>query len=170
MEQPLRGQYKVSFNIDIESDDALNLSDLSFLLTEGVGEGLAAKLSHLSVEKIEKTGKTNAKLFKIGDKIQINQDIKIQASIYEDDGYMFIGEPTESANMIGEQEVTISAGSIGYVNKDRGENIQIVDLDLPVVASLIDVDTDEVIEAKVNVDFITLSSDMLEKVDSEGGK
>ena len=167
--EPLKGTFKVSFNIEIEPEDALNLSDLSFMLAEGVGENLASKVSHLSVEKIDKTGKSNPKIFKIGDKVQILKDIKIKASIYEESGYIFIGQPTESANMIGEQDVTIQAGSTGYVNKNRDENIQIIDLDLPVVASLIDVDTDELIEAKVNVDFITLSSDLVEKVDTEEG-
>lgn len=170
METPLNGQYKVSFNIDIESEDALNLSDLSFLLTEGVGEGLASKLSHLLVEKIDKTGKSNSNLFKIGNKVQLTKEFKILASIYEDNGYMFIGEPTENSNIIGEQEITIAAGSIGYVNKDDGESIQIIDLDLPVMASFIDIDTDEIIEAKVNVDFITLNADIIEKIDTEEGK
>lgn len=170
METPLNGQYKVSFTIDIESEDALSTSDLSFLLTEGVGESLASKLSHLSVEKLDKTGQSKLNIFKIGDKIQITKEIKIKASIYEDDGYMFIGQPTDNSNLLGEQEVTIQAGSTGYMNKNRDENMEIIDLDLPVVASLIDVDTDEVINEKINVDLVILSAEMIEKVDVGGDK
>lgn len=166
----LHGLYRISFDIQIDEADQLDISGITQAFTDGFDESLLESVANLSVEKIDKTGKSNSKVFKIGDKVQITKELKIKASIYEDDGYMFIGEPSESSNMIGEQEVTISAGSNGYINKNRDENMEIIDLDLPVVASLIDVDTDELIEAKVNVDFITLSSELLEKVDTEEDK
>ena len=170
MEKPLSGIYRISFDIELDSTDELSSSDLSFLLTEGVGEGLASKLSHLSVEKMDKTGKSNPKVFKVGDKVQILENIKIKASIYEDGGYFYIGQSTESANLLGEQEVMIVSGSYGWVNQNKDGKIVLVDLDIPVTASLIDSYTDEVTEEKVNVDFITLSADILEKVNTEGDK
>lgn len=163
-QEKLTGIYKVSFNIELDSQDELALSDLSFLLTEGVGEALASKVSHLSVQKVEKTGNQEPKVLKVGDKVQLKSTITLTASIYEDDGYFFVGTPTEISNEVVKQQIVLEAGSIGYVNKVDGSTIEIIDLDC--VASIPLDNYSEV----ASIDLITANVEQLEKIDSEEGK
>jgi hypothetical protein len=161
-DENLTGIYKISFNIEIESQDELALSDLSFLLTEGVGEALAAKVSYLAVEKVEKTGHIEPKVFKIGDKVQLRDSLTIKANIYSDDGYHFIGQPSDISEIVTEEPISldIEAGSIGYVNSILNGKIEITDLDRPITSyQAIGIEA-------VNVDLITVDAEQLEKLDS----
>lgn len=160
----LNGIYKVSFNIEVESDDELSLSDLAQSLTEGFGEGLLGKMAHLSFEKLDKTGQSISKILKVGDRVQLTKPISINASVYEDDGYVFVGMPTDISNEIGEQEIILEAGSIGYVNQIDEDRIEIVDIDLPGV-----IKTAEYTEP-ISVDLISLNIEMVEKIHNEEDK
>lgn len=160
-QEKLTGIFKVSFNIEIDSQDELALSDVSFLLAEGVGEALAAKVSHLSVEKVDKIGVHEPKVFKIGDKVQLKDTLIVQASVYEDDGYVFVGVPSEISTEIAQQEIVLEAGVIGYVNHVDGTNIELIDMNC--VAS---VPLEEYVET-ASIDLITVNAEQLEKIDSE---
>jgi hypothetical protein len=132
-------------------------------LLEGFGEGLLESVSHLSVEKIEKHGQSEPKVFKVGDKVQLNSTIKIKANIYSDDGYHFIGIPSDISEEVTEVEASIDveAGSIGFVNSVNGNVIEIIDLDRP-VTKFAEIGIDY-----VNVDLITVDAEQLEKIDSD---
>lgn len=168
MESNLNGIYRVSFDIEVEAKDALALSDLAQSLTEGIlSEGLAAKVSHLSLEKIEKHGKAAPKQLKIGDMVQLTSDIQIIANVYSDDGYFFIGKTSTISECIAEnQTLILSAGSYGFVNKVSNGIAEIIDIDKAIIeAKFEDVGIDA-----INVDMILLDASLLEKIDAQEGK
>lgn len=164
----LVGVYKVSFEIQVESQDELSLSDLTQDLTEGLsrgfGDGFINKVAALSINKVVKEQTKEA--VKIGDRIRLVSDVKLTADIYEDDGYIFIGNPNEiSQKMTNEKvDIQITAGSTGYVNKiNKDGSLEVADLDRPYVNEAW---TDLGIDA-VNVDLITVVADQVEKIDTD---
>lgn len=167
MESNLNGIYRVSFDIEIESKDALALSDLAHSLTDGMlSEELAAKVSHLTMEKIEKHGSAKPKVLKVGDKVQVLSDLNIDAEIYHDDGYVFVGKPSDISECVTSEpaSIVIEAGSIGYVNKvNKDGSLEIADMDKPFVNSL----WQEIGIDAVNIDLITVLADQITKIDSE---
>lgn len=164
----LAGIYKVSFEIQVESQDELSLSDLTQDLTEGLvrgfGDGVVNKVAALSVEKVSKQSPKES--VKIGDRIRLVSDVNVIADIYEDDGYIFIGNPNEISQKITKEQVAIqvTAGSTGYVNKiNKDGSLEIADLDKPYVNEAW---IDRGIDA-VNVDLITVVANQVEKIDSD---
>jgi len=163
----LVGVYKVSFEIKVESQDELSLSDITQDLTEGFQRGFADgfvnKVASLSIEKISKREK---EAVKVGDKIRLVSDVTLEAEIYSDDGYMFIGKPNEiSEKLLSEKiNVQVKAGCIGYVNGiHKDGSLEIADLDKPYVNEAwaeLGIDA-------VNVDLITVKAEQVEKIDSE---
>jgi len=164
----LVGVYKVSFEIKVESQDELSLSDLTQDLTEGFQRGFADgfvnKVAALKVEKISKETAKNS--VKIGDRIRLVNDVKVTAEIYEDDGYVFIGNPNEISQKItaDKVEIEITAGSIGFVNKiNKDGSLEIADLDKPYTnEAWADLGLDA-----VNVDLITVVAEQVEKIDAD---
>jgi len=164
----LVGVYKVSFEIKVESQDELSLSDLTQDLAEGLergfGEGYVNKVAALRVEKITKQSAKDS--VKIGDRIRLVSDVKVTAEIYEDDGYVFIGNPNEISQKITSDkvEIQITAGSTGYVNKiNKDGSLEVADLDKPYVNEAwaeYGLDT-------VNVDLITVVAEQVEKIDTD---
>jgi hypothetical protein len=163
-EEKLTGIYRVSFEIQLGSQDDLALSDVVQALTEGFGNGfgedfVTSKVADLSIEKITKKA---VKVLKVGDTVLIKEPIKIKANIYSDDGYIFAGVKNEISEIVGENiDLNIEAGSIGYVNKIAGDKIEVVDLDKPIISF------QEIGLDAVNVDLITVHAEQLEKIDSE---
>jgi hypothetical protein len=155
-ENKLVGIYKVSFEIQVGSEDALALSDVAQALTEGFGKGfgedfVTRKVADLSIEKITKKA---VKVLKVGDTVALKETIQLKANIYSDDGYIFTGNRNEISELVGENvDLTIEAGSIGFVNKIANGIVEVVDLDRPV--------------EDVNVDLLSVKAEQLEKIDSE---
>lgn len=152
----LNGIYRVSFEVQVGSQDELTLSDVTQALTEGFergfGDGFVEKVAELSVEKITKKA---VKVLKVGDKVLLKENIQLKGNIYNDDGYIFVGNKSEDiSEIVGENvDLNIEAGSIGYINKISGSTIEVVDLDKPV--------------EDVNIDLITVNAEQIEKIDSE---
>jgi hypothetical protein len=163
-ENKLVGIYKVSFEIQVGSDDELALSDVAQALTEGLGKGFGEtfveKVAELSVEKITKKA---VKTLKIGDTVLIKEPVQVKSMIFNDDGYYFVGIQNEISDIVGENiDLTIESGSIGYVNAiNKNGSIEVADLDRPITKFAgIGIDA-------VNVDLITVKAEQLEKIDSE---
>jgi hypothetical protein len=151
----LNGIYRVSFEVKVSSKDELSLSDVTQALTEGFdrgfGEGFVDKVAELSVEKIVKKA---VKVLRVGDKVQLKSDLQIKANVYNDDGYLYVGNPSEISEIAGENaDLNITAGSIGYINKISNNIIEVADLDRSV--------------EDINIDLITVNAEQLEKIDSE---
>lgn len=165
------GVYKVSFEIKVESQDEVSLSDITYELTEGLvrgfGDGFIGKVAALNVEPV--VPQDDSKNIKIGDHVRLVGNIDIQADIYNDDGYLFVGTPTEISEKITSKQVgmSITAGSIGYINKiNKDGSLEIADLDKPYVnAQWEDLGIDA-----VNIDLITVKAEQVEKLDSDEGK
>lgn len=165
----LNGIFKVSFEIQVGSDDDLSLSDATQALTEGLergfGENFVNKVAELSIEKITKISEKAPKILKIGDKVCLKEALKVKGNIYSDDGYVFTGLKNDiSETLIEDVELPIEAGSVGYVNKIVAEKIEIIDLDRP-ITKFADAGIDY-----VNIDLITVDAEQLEKIDLEEGK
>lgn len=161
----LNGIYRVSFEIQVESQDELSLSDVTQALTEGFqkgfGEEFVNKVAELSVEKLTKKAE---KVLKIGDKIKLVSDVEIQADIYSDDGYVFIGNPNEISEKVNTDKVNVQVkvGSTGYVNKiHKDGSLEIADIDKPYVNP----SWEEIGIDAVNIDLITVQADQIEKID-----
>jgi hypothetical protein len=167
-DEKLIGVYKVSFEIKVESQDELSLSDITHDLTEGFqrgfSDGFVNKVAALHIEKISKA--VVKKAVKIGDKIRLISDVNLTAEIYSDDGYVFIGNPNEISEKMTSEKVSVKveAGSTGWVNKiHKDGSLEIADIDKPYVNPLwIEIGIDA-----VNVDLITVNAEQVEKIDSE---
>jgi hypothetical protein len=163
----LNGIYRVSFEVQVSSDDELSLSDVTQSLTEGFqkgfGEDFVNKVAELSVEKIIKKA---VKVLKVGDKVQLQSDLNLMTEIYSDDGYVFVGNKSEISESVTTElvSVKVAAGSIGYINRiNKDGSLEVVDLDKPYVNSL----WQEIGLDSVNIDLITVNAEQLEKIDSE---
>ncbi len=168
-DEKLVGTYKVSFEIHVESQDELSLSDLTHDLSEGFergfGDGFVNKVAALSIEKLSK--KSTKTALKIGDKIRLIGEATVSADIYIDDGYVFVGNPNEISEKLTSETVNInvSAGSTGWVNKiNKDGSLEIADLDTSYVnAALADLGVD----TAISIDLITVKAELIEKIDSE---
>lgn len=164
-ESKLKGIYRVSFEIQVGSDDALSLSDVTQSLNEGFqrgfGEGFVDKVAELSVEKITKKA---VKVLKVGDTVRIKENLQIKSHIYNDDSYYFVGKPTEISETITSEEATIDivSGSIGFVNKiNKDGSVEIIDLDKSITKyAEIGIDS-------VSIDLIVVPCLQLEKLSEE---
>ncbi len=164
----LVGIYKVSFEIQVESQDELSLSDLTQDLTEGLvrgfGDGIVNKVASLSIDKVSQQAPKES--VKIGDRVRLVNEVKVTADIYEDDGYVFIGNPNEISQKITTEQVDIhvTAGSTGFVNKiNKDGSLEIADLDKPYInEAWADIGLDA-----INVDLITVVADQVEKIDTD---
>jgi hypothetical protein len=160
----LKGIYRVSFEIQVESEDDLSISDVAQALTEGFGEKLVDKVAELSVEKITKKSVKVPKILKIGDMVLIKNKIQLKANIYSDDGYFFIGKGSDISDLIAKDvEINIEAGSTGYVNKISGVEVEVANLDRPLTNLYQGGDGLDAI----NVDLITVNANQIEKIESE---
>jgi hypothetical protein len=164
----LVGIYKVSFEIKVESQDELSLSDLTQDLTEGFyrgfGDGVINKIAALHVEKL--VNQQAKKSVKVGDKIRLTSDVTIDADVYHDDGYVFIGNPTEISEKMTAEKVAVKivVGNTGYVNKvNKDGSLEIADLDKPYVNGA----WKEIGVDAVNVDLITVLAECVEKIDTD---
>lgn len=165
------GIYKVSFEIKVESQDGLTLSDITYDLTEGLvrgfGDGFINKVAALNIQPLEIVKET--KTIKIGDHVRLVSDVNLTADIYSDDGYLFIGTPSEISEKLTSKQVelNLTAGCIGYVNKiNKDGSLEVADLDKPYVNDK----WEELGIDAVNIDLITVKAEQVEKLDSEEGK
>jgi|SRR5690348_15030092 len=163
------GIYKISFEIQVESQDDLSLSDITHDLTEGLargfGDGFINKVAALNIEKV--TSAKESKTLKVGDHVRLVSEVNVTADIYHDDGYMFVGTPTEISEKVTSKQVEmkITAGSMGYVNKiNKDGSLEVADLDKPYVNQK----WEELGIDAVNIDLITVKAEQVEKIDTEG--
>lgn len=172
MDQPLNGIYRVSFDIEIKDTDYLDQSDLAFLFTDGMSSRLTSKVANLQIEQLDKKGEKVSKTIKVGDRISITENIIVRANFYEDDGYLFVGKPSDISNEVGSKEIVLEAGCFAYVNQiHKNGEVDLIDLDRPISATLRVDDMGTEVTDVANVDFITVDATKIEKVlDLDGDK
>jgi len=158
----LHGTYKVSFLIDIDSEDGILASDFGLFVTQGFGENLVNKVASLDVEKIYKTAKVE---LKPGDLVYLNRDMDIKASVVKDNNGIYcvgsFGQP-----ICEEYNLPLQRGLIAQVNKVTEGQAELIGFDNLIEASFIDPETDEPFWENVRIDRIAVDLDAVEKIDN----
>lgn len=165
--KPLHGTYKISFQINIDSEDDVLSSDIGLFLSNGLGDNLLEKVSNVDVEKIYKTA---AVPLKPGDLVYLNQDINVKATVVKDSSGVFcvgsIGEP-----ICEEYNLSLQKGMIAEVNKVADGEVDLIGFDNVIESSFINPETNEPFNEYVRLDRIAVNLDVVEKINPscEGG-
>ena len=161
--KPLNGSYKVSFLINIDSEDGILASDFGLFLSQGFGENsLLEKVSALDVEKIYKVAKVE---LKSGDLVYLNQDIDIKAAIVKDsNGIYCVGSLGES--ICDEYSLPLQRGLVAEVNSIKEGQAELIGFDNLIEASFINPETDEPFWENIRIDKIAIDLDAVEKIDN----
>ncbi len=158
----LHGTYKVSFLIDIDSEDNILASDFGLFITQGFGENLVNKVASLGVEKIYKTAKVE---LKPGDLVYLNQDIKVKADIVKDDRGIYcvgsIGQP-----VCEEYSLPLQRGLVAEVNMVLEGQAELIGFENDIETSFIDPSTDEPFNEYVRIDKISVDLDLVERINN----
>ena len=158
----LNGTYKISFLINIDSEDCVLSSDVGLFLSSGIGEQLLEKVSNVNVEKIYKIASVP---LKPGDLVYINRDIMVNATVVKDTKGIYcvgsVGEP-----ICEEYTLSLHRGLIAEINKVSEGQAELIGFDNLIEASFINPETDEPFWENVRLDLIAVDLDAVEKVNS----
>ena len=159
--KPLHGTYKVSFTINVDSEDNILASDFGLFITEGFGENLVEKVASLDVEKVYKTAKVE---LKPGDVVYLTKDVEIKATVVKDNDGIYcvgsIGQP-----VCEEYSLPLQRGLVAEVNKVFEGQAELVGFENDIEASFINPETDEPFNEYVRIDVIAVDLDAVEKID-----
>jgi hypothetical protein len=160
--KPLHGTYKVSFTINIDSEDNILASDFGLFITEGFGENLVEKVASLDVEKIYKVAAVE---LKSGDLVYLNRDVEVKATVVKDDNGIYcvgsLGKP-----VCENYTLTFPRGIIAEVNKIADGQAELLSFDNAIEASFINPETDEPFWENVRIDLIAVDLDTVEKIEN----
>jgi hypothetical protein len=160
--KPLHGTYKVSFTINIDSEDRILASDFGLFITEGFGENLVEKVASLDVEKMYKTAKME---LKPGDLVYKNRSVEVKATVVKDTNGIYcvgsIGQP-----VCEDYTLMLPRGIVAEVNKVFEGQAELLSFDHMVEASFINPDTDEPFWENVLVNKISIDLDAVEKIEN----
>jgi hypothetical protein len=161
--KPLHGTYKVSFLIDVDSEDGILASDFGLFLSQGFGENsLLEKVSALDVEKVYKIAKVE---LKPGNLVYLNQDVTVKAQVVKDSNGIYcvgsLGQP-----ICEDYSLTLPRGIIAEVNKISEGQAELCGLANLIEASFINPETDEPFWENVRIDVIAVDLDAVEKIDN----
>ena len=164
--EKLHGRYKISFILNASDNDGVEKSDLIQSLAETFEEShILHKIADFNMEKVDKKGNLLSLTLKAGDKVLITQDIKIKSSISYASPHYILGSKESGLETLGETTAVLNNGLIATVNQVKGDQIELFDFDSVIMVPLEDSETLEVAPTPVNVDFVTVSKENLEKVD-----
>jgi hypothetical protein len=156
----LHGTYRVSFLINIDSEDNVQASDVGLFLTEGLGNSLIEKVSSVDVEKIYKQSKEP---LKPGDLIYLNQDVTVKATVVKDVKGIYcvgsVGEP-----ICEKYDISLQRGTVAEVNKVAEGQAELIGFENDIEGSFIDPETDEPFNEYVRLDLVAVDLDTVEKV------
>jgi hypothetical protein len=159
----LNGTYKVSFTINVSSEDDVLASDIGLFLSQGLGDSLIEKVSNVDVEKIYKVAKVE---LKPGDLVYLNQDVNVKAMVVKDGNGIYcvgsIGTP-----VCDEYNLPLQRGFVAEVNSVKEGQAELIGFDNVIEGSFIDSETDEPFNAYVRVDKIAVDLDIVEKINPE---
>jgi hypothetical protein len=160
--KPLHGTYKVSFTINIDSEDDVLASDIGLFLSQGLGDSLIEKVASVDVEKIYKVAKIE---LKAGDLIYLNRDVEVKTSVVKDDnGIYCVGSLGES--VCEKYTLNLPRGIVAEVNKVAEGQAELLSFDNVIEASFINPETDEPFWEFVRIDKIAVDLDAVEKINN----
>lgn len=161
--KPLHGTYKVSFTINIDSEDDVLASDIGLFLSQGLGDSLIERVAAVDVEKIYKIAKVE---LKPGDLVYLNQNVTVKAMVVKDGSGIYcvgsVGEP-----ICVEYSLSLQRGLVAEVNSIAEGQAELCAFDNLIEASFIDPETDEPFNAYVRVDKVAVDLDIVEKINPE---
>lgn len=168
-ESNLKGTYKVTFLVDITEDDQMSIEDLHQALASSVsGDPVLNKISHLDLEKTTKEGQAiPLAVYKVGDEIIITEDVQIEAKLTEHEGNYIVGSKTLGTEQAGEGILIVPAGSRARINKIEGDQVELVDFQDAMSASVQNSETNEINDVLTNVDSVILSNKYIAHVTKE---
>jgi hypothetical protein len=160
--KPLHGTYKVSFTINVDSEDDVLASDIGLFLSQGLGDSLIEKVSAVDVEKIYKTAKVE---LKPGDLVYLNRDVEVKATVVKDNnGIYCVGSLGDT--ICENYTLSFPRGIVAEVNKTAEGKAELVGFENDVEASFIDSETDEPFNEYVRIDVIAVDLDAVEKLEN----
>ena len=158
----LSGTYRVSFLINIDSEDGVQASDVGLFLTQGLGDNLIEKVSNVDVEKIYKVAVAP---LKPGDLVYINQDLTVKANVVKDiNGIYCVGSVGES--ICEEYSLPLQRGVVAEVNGIKEGQAELISFENLIESSFIDPETNEPFNEFVRVDKIAVDLDAVEKINN----
>lgn len=160
----LNGTYKVSFDINIAPEDNIFVTDIIQSIAEVFDINTVQKIAHIDLEKI---GIENNHKLKVGDLVQLVENIQLEVEILENDGYYIIGKQKETTRSLGKTIVELPKNATAYVNKVGKDEVELIDFDCTIIVPLVDEETDEVENTYVNIEQITLPLYQVEKVEEK---
>lgn len=169
-EENLKGTYKVTFLVEISDDDQMSIDDLHQAIASSVsGDPVLYKIAKLDLEKTDKEG-TALPLptdFKVGDSVIITQDVEITAKIEVHNGHAIVGAKNLVTEAAGEGILLIPEGTKARINKIDGNEVELIDFETTMSASLGNLETGEYEDISVNVDSIIFSNKYIGTVTEE---
>lgn len=159
-ESNLKGTYKVTFLVDITEDDQMSIEDLHQAIASSVsGDPVLNKIAKLDLEKTTKEGTSiPGPMYKVGDEVTITQDVQIETSISDQEGHLIVGSKNPHTERVGDGILLVPAGSRARINKIDGDQVELVDFEAAMSASVQNSETNETSDVLVNVDSVILSN------------
>lgn len=158
--KPLNGTYKVSFTINVNSEDDVLASDIGLFLSQGLGDSLIEKVASVDVEKIYKIAKVE---LKPGDLIYLNKDVNVKATVVKNtDGIYCVGSMGEP--VCEEYSLLLQRGLVAEVNKVVEGQAELIGFENDIEASFVNPETDEPFNEYVRIDLVAVDLDAVEKI------
>lgn len=160
-EKNLKGTYKVTFFVDIADDDQMSIDDLHQAIASSVsGDPVLYKIAKLDLEKTDKEGKALPPQaeYKVGDIVIITEDVELTAKIEDYEGRYVVGAKNLVTAPVGDGILVVPQGIRATINKIDGDQVELIDFDSTMSASLQNVETEETSDVLVNVDSVIFSN------------
>jgi hypothetical protein len=172
-EKNLKGTYKVTFLVDISDDDQMSIDDLRQSIAYSVeGDPVLNKISRLDLEKTDKAGQAIPTMgaFKVGDMVIVTEDVEVTAKVEDYNGRLIVGAKNLVTEAVGDGILIVPAGSKARINKIEENNVELIDFEGTVSASLQNAETSEISDVSVNIDSIIFSNKYIAPVTEEDDK
>ena len=162
-ESNLKGKYKVSFELDVQENDEINIETLHEVIASGFsGNAVLNKISRLDLEKSEPK-----QSFKVGDYVRIKDWIEVEAELEDYGGHLIIGWKGDTSEIesekLGKIKVQIPKDIVARINSISGDELELIDFDHPFNVPFKNEQTGELEDTLINIDSIILLNKYVEK-------
>lgn len=157
----LNGTYKVSFEISISETENTDVSDVVQSIAAGFeGQDAQSSISHVDMEKVVEIPLE----VKAGDMVVFSEDVKVTATVAYDHNLYIVGSSSESAEVLGDVEMTIPHGIKAIVNRVSENEVELIEFDNVLTAELPD-ELEGTTKAPVVLEKIVLSREFLKRME-----
>jgi hypothetical protein len=163
-ESNLKGTYKVTFLVNISKEDEVSIDDLrQSIASSFAGDPVLEKTAKLDLEKTDETGASlpTEPKFQVGDVVVVKEDVTISAEIERHESLYIVGAKSLSTEKLGEGTIIIPAGATARINSIDGDQVELIDFENVVSASLMNRDTGALEDLVVNVDSVIFADNCI---------